>query len=44
MQIKERSIGRAELKRLVREAHEKICLYSQATRGNVPVTLEVIGK
>jgi len=30
--------------RFVREAHEKICPYSHATRGNVPVTLEVIGK
>jgi osmotically inducible protein OsmC len=44
MQIEERSIERVELKRLVREAHEKICPYSQARRGNVPVTLEVIGK
>jgi organic hydroperoxide reductase OsmC/OhrA len=33
-----------ELERFVREAHEKICPYSHATRGNVPVTLEVIGK
>jgi len=32
------------LERFVREAHEKICPYSHATRGNVPVTLEVIGK
>ena len=26
-----------------REAREKICPYSHATRGNVDVTLEVIG-
>src|SRR5690348_959335 len=44
MQIEERSIDRSELERLVRDAHEKICPYSHATRGNVPVTLEVIGK
>jgi len=28
---------------LAREAHEKICPYSHATRGNVNVQLEVIG-
>ena len=43
MQIEERSIDRAELERFVCET-EKICPYSHATRGNVPVTLEVIGK
>jgi len=44
MQVEEKSIDQSELERLVREAHEKICPYSHATRGNVPVTLEVIGK
>jgi osmotically inducible protein OsmC len=44
MAAKERSIEQAELERVVREAHERICPYSQASRGNVPVTLEVIGK
>jgi lipoyl-dependent peroxiredoxin len=44
MQIEERSIDQAELERFVREAQEKICPYSHATRGNVPVTLEVSGK
>jgi organic hydroperoxide reductase OsmC/OhrA len=44
MQIEERSIEQAELERLVREAPQKICPYSHATRGNLPITLEVIGK
>ena len=44
LQIEERSIDQADLARFVREAHEKICPYSHATRGNVPVTIEVIGK
>ena len=44
LQIEERSIDQAEIERFVREAHQKIRPYSHATRGNVPVTLEVIGK
>jgi lipoyl-dependent peroxiredoxin len=44
LQIEERSIDPAELERFVREAHQKTCPYSHATRGNVPVILEVIGK
>ena len=44
LQIEEKGIDQSELERLVRDAHEKICPYSHATRGNVPVTLEVIGK
>jgi acetyl-CoA acetyltransferase len=43
-QIEERSIEQAELERFVPEADKKICPHSHATRGNVPVTLEVIGK
>jgi lipoyl-dependent peroxiredoxin len=31
------------LEALAREAHEKICPYSHATRGNVQVDLEVAG-
>ena len=27
----------------LKEAHEKICPYSHATRGNVEVLLEVVG-
>jgi lipoyl-dependent peroxiredoxin len=33
----------AELEALAREAHEKICPYSHATRGNVQVDLTVQG-
>jgi osmotically inducible protein OsmC len=43
MQVEDRSIGQAELEALVREAHEKICPYSHATRNNVDVRFEVTG-
>src|SRR5918992_549027 len=33
MRIEEKGIAQAELAELVREAHEKICPYSHATRG-----------
>jgi lipoyl-dependent peroxiredoxin len=44
MRVEENGIPQAELAELVREAHEKICPYSHATRGNVDVSFEVIGK
>ena len=44
MRIEEKGIAQAELAELVREAHEKICPYSHATRGNVDVSFEMIGK
>ena len=37
------SLPQAELAALAKEAHEKICPYSHATRGNVDVQLEVKG-
>ena len=43
MRVEDRSIPKAELEALVKEAHEKICPYSHATRGNVDVTFEVVG-
>jgi Ohr subfamily peroxiredoxin len=43
MRIEDKSIHQDELESLVNEAHEKICPYSHATRGNVPVDLEVAG-
>ena len=43
MHVEDKSIPQAELAPLVHEAHEKICPYSHATRGNVPVELEVVG-
>jgi Ohr subfamily peroxiredoxin len=44
MKVEDKSLAQAELAALVREAHEKICPYSHATRGNVNVQLEVLGK
>ncbi len=35
---------RDELKALVDEAHEKVCPYSHATRGNIDFTLDVEGQ
>jgi lipoyl-dependent peroxiredoxin len=37
------SLPQSELEALAREAHEHICPYSHATRGNVDVALEVKG-
>jgi Ohr subfamily peroxiredoxin len=43
MQVEDRSLPQALLERLVKEAHDKICPYSHATRGNVDVQFEVAG-
>ena len=43
LRVEDQSIAQAELAAFVREAHEKICPYSHATRGNVDVAFEVIG-
>ena len=43
MQVEDRSLPQALLETLVKEAHEKICPYSHATRGNVDVQFEVAG-
>jgi lipoyl-dependent peroxiredoxin len=43
MEIADPSLPQALLDTLVKEAHEKICPYSNATRGNVDVQLEVAG-
>ncbi len=43
LRVEDRSMPTAELRALAQEAHEKICPYSHATRGNVEVTLEVEG-
>lgn len=43
LRIEDRSIPQAQLAALAAEAHEKICPYSHATRGNVDVQLEVKG-
>jgi organic hydroperoxide reductase OsmC/OhrA len=41
--IEDKSLAQAELAALARDAHEKICPYSHAARGNVDVRLEVVG-
>ena len=43
MRVEDRSLSQADLSSLSREAHEKICPYSHATRGNVDVQFEIIG-
>jgi osmotically inducible protein OsmC len=43
MRVEDKSLAQANLAALVKEAHEKICPYSNATRGNVAVLLEVVG-
>lgn len=43
LRVEDRSLSQSDLTQLANEAHNKICPYSHATRGNVPVTLEVVG-
>jgi Ohr subfamily peroxiredoxin len=43
LRVEDKSLPQAELVNLAREAHEKICPYSHATRNNVNVQLEVVG-
>ena len=43
LRVEDKSLPQAELAGLVAEAHEKICPYSHATRGNVDVQIEVVG-
>jgi Ohr subfamily peroxiredoxin len=43
LHVEDKSLPQAELAALAKEAHEKICPYSHATRNNVDVQLEVVG-
>ena len=43
MRVEDDSIPQEQLSALVKEAHETICPYSHATRGNVDVAFEVVG-
>jgi osmotically inducible protein OsmC len=43
LHVEDKSLPQADLDALAKEAHEKICPYSHATRGNVDVALEVVG-
>jgi len=41
--VEDASLPQADLETIAKEAHEKICPYSHATRGNVDVQIEVAG-
>ena len=43
MRVEDESLAQADLAAIVREAHERVCPYSHALRGNVEVTFEVMG-
>lgn len=43
LRVEDGSLPGADLAALVKEAHEKICPYSHATRNNVDVQVEVAG-
>ena len=43
LQVRDMNLPQAELEAFAKEAHEKICPYSHATRNNVPVTLDIEG-
>jgi len=43
MRVEDKSLSQADLSALVKEAHEKICPYSHATRNNVEVEFDVMG-
>ena len=43
LKIEDPSLPKAELEQFVHEAHEKVCAYSHATRGNVAVNFTVVG-
>ena len=43
LHVEDPSLPQAELEALAKEAHEKICPYSNATRGNIEVQLDVKG-
>lgn len=43
LRVEDKTLSQMELAALVKDAHEKICPYSHATRGNIGVELEVAG-
>jgi lipoyl-dependent peroxiredoxin len=43
LRVEDKSVPQGDLSELAKEAHETICPYSHATRGNVEVELEVVG-
>jgi osmotically inducible protein OsmC len=43
MLVEDPSLPQADLEAFAKEAHEKVCPYSHATRNNVPVEFEIKG-
>ncbi len=43
MHVEDKALPQSDLAGYVLEAHEKVCPYSHATRGNVDVTFDIIG-
>jgi organic hydroperoxide reductase OsmC/OhrA len=43
MRVEDKGLPQVDLEALAKEAHEKICPYSHATRDNVGVEFEVVG-
>ena len=43
LRVEDTSLPQGELATLATEAHEQICPYSHATRGNVPVEVDIVG-
>jgi Ohr subfamily peroxiredoxin len=43
MRVEDKSLSQSDLAALAKEAHEKICPYSHATRNNVNVEFELVG-
>jgi len=43
LHVEDPTLPQADLAAFVKEAHEKICPYSHATRGNIEVKFEVVG-
>jgi Ohr subfamily peroxiredoxin len=44
MRVEDASLPQGDLEALAKEAHEKICPYSHATRNNVDVAFEIVGQ
>lgn len=43
MRVEDKNVSQADLEKYVHVAHEQICPYSHATRGNTKVEFEVVG-
>lgn len=43
MRVEDKSLSQEDLSDLVKQAHERICPYSHATRNNIEVQFEIIG-